>query len=198
MHPSDLNLFHANPRQGNVGAIAASLRANGQMKPIVVNIGTYTGRMNEVLAGNHTLKAIRDLAEQHPDDDRWQNVLVHMVDVDDDRATRFVTADNRTSELGTNDDRMLLELLSDMDDLEGTGYDAQDLQSIEDLLNDSLWDKSEESEQEDGDKDEQFFPKINMQVPPTVFDAWHELLNSYTGNDDVEKLTAHLRKTGHL
>lgn len=127
-HPADLNLFHRNPRVGNVDVIKASLRAHSQYKPILVNKGTHTGRPSEVLAGNHTLKAIRDLAEEHPDDERWQSVLTWEIDVDDDRANRIVVADNRTSELGGTDEEALLELLEEIDDdLLGTGYDDDDL-----------------------------------------------------------------------
>lgn len=133
-HPSDLALHHRNPRVGDVPAIAASLRANGQYKPIVVNRGSHTGRPLEVLAGNHTLLAIRDLAEEYPSDERWQSVDCWVIDVDDDRATRIVAADNRTSELGTFDDRLLAELLADLDDLEGTGYDPYDLDNLADRL----------------------------------------------------------------
>lgn len=53
----DLNLFHKNPRQGDITAIAESLAVRGQYRPIVVNEGTLTGRPLEVLAGNHTLLA---------------------------------------------------------------------------------------------------------------------------------------------
>lgn len=56
---TDLNLYHKNPRMGDVDAIAGSLQAHGQFRPIVVNEGTHTGRPMETLAGNHTLKAIR-------------------------------------------------------------------------------------------------------------------------------------------
>lgn len=134
VHPSDLNLFHLNPRTGDTGMIAGSLRANGQYRPLVVNKGTHTGRPMEVLAGNHTLKAIRDLAEKYPDDDRWQSVLVVVHDVDDDRCNRIVAADNRTATVGSFDDRILAELLGGLDDLDGTGYDMDDLADIEALL----------------------------------------------------------------
>lgn len=133
-HPADLALFHKNPRVGDVDAIAGSLRANGQYKPVVVNRGTHTGRPMEVLAGNHTVKAFRQLAEEYPSDDRWQSVDCWVVDVDDDRAGRIVAADNRTSELGGFDDRLLAELLSEFDDLEGTGYDPQDLDDLANML----------------------------------------------------------------
>lgn len=138
VHPSELNLYYRNPRVGNVDVIKGSLRAHSQYKPILVNKGTHTGRPNEVLAGNHTTKAIRDLAEEHPDDERWQSVDVWEIDVDDDRAARIVIADNRTAELGTTDDETLMELLSEMDDdLTGTGYEVDDLQELMDKLNES-------------------------------------------------------------
>lgn len=133
-HPSELSLFHLNPRSGDTALIAGSLRANGQYRPVVVNKGTHTGRPMEVLAGNHTLMAIRDLAEKYPDDDRWQSVLAVVHDVDDDRAARIVAADNRTATVGGFDDRILAELLGGLDDLDGTGYDMDDLADIEALL----------------------------------------------------------------
>ena len=132
--PSELNTFHLNPRRGDVTAIAGSLRTNDQYKPITVNVGTFTGRPNEVLAGNHTLMAFRDLGEKHPDDPRWEEILVHWVDVDDDKAKRIVAADNRTSELGTNDAQALADLLNGLGDLEGTGYASTDLNDLMEQL----------------------------------------------------------------
>lgn len=125
--PASLATYHKNPRRGDITAIAGSLKVNDQYKPITVNVGTFTGRTNEVLAGNHTLMAFRTLAEAHPEEARWNEILVHWVDVDDDRAARIVAADNRTSELGTNDNEALLELLQSVPDLEGTGYASNDL-----------------------------------------------------------------------
>ena len=154
MHPADLALYHRNPRRGNVEVISGSLRANGQYKPIVVNAGTHTGRPNEVLAGNHTLTAIRDLAEKHPDDERWQNVLVHVIDVDEDRAARIVLADNRTSELGTMDDTALAEMIDSLDgDLDGTGYDDDDLAEILEAAGDTLLDGAGEGDGDDAGDD---------------------------------------------
>ena len=57
-----LSHYYRNARRGNIKAIAESLRANGQYKPIVVNKGTKTGRPDEVLVGNHTLDAAIRLA----------------------------------------------------------------------------------------------------------------------------------------
>ncbi|URM86101.1 ParB-like nuclease domain protein [Gordonia phage BiggityBass] len=133
--PSDLNLYHRNARKGDVDAIAGSLRVNGQMAPIVVNIGTHTGRPNEVLSGNHTLKAFRTLGETYPSDERWSKVLVHWVDVDDDRAARFVLAANQTHERGDYDHGALLDLINSIDDLDGTGFTDEDLDELDRLAN---------------------------------------------------------------
>ena len=134
---TELNLHHKNPRQGDVDAIMGSMVANGVYNPLTVNRGTHTGRPNEVLAGNHRLKAMRRLAEQHPDDPRWQTVDVWMVDVDEDRATRILLSDNRTSDLGTYDEKELLGLLDTVDhDLDGTGYDYGDVDDLRALVED--------------------------------------------------------------
>lgn len=119
LNVSELNEFHRNPRQGNIPAIIDSLRRLGQYRPIVVNKGTKTGRPMEVLAGNHTLAAARQLG--------WETIAAVVVDVDEDTAIRIVLADNRTSDLATNDDEILASLLSELPDLDATGYTSEDL-----------------------------------------------------------------------
>lgn len=121
-----LTPFHKNPRKGDVGVIAESLKVNGQYRPLVVNTGTRTGRPDEVLAGNHTLEGAK-LAG-------LEQVWIVRVDVDDEAASRIVAADNRTADLGGYDDRLLAELLGDLEDLGGTGYDESDLDDLLDKL----------------------------------------------------------------
>ncbi|OFP16018.1 hypothetical protein HMPREF2998_00605 [Corynebacterium sp. HMSC065A05] len=112
-------------------AIKGSLLVNGNFRPIVVNRGERTGRPWEVLAGNHTLMATRALAEEHPDDPRWHTIDCWVVDVDEERATKIVLADNRTGDLGGYDDEVLAGLLETVDhDLDGTGYDYDDLAEL--------------------------------------------------------------------
>lgn len=111
---ADLTTFPGNPRRGDVQSIAESLIRNKQYRPIVVNIGTLTGRPLEVLAGNHTLMAARELG--------WTKLLATTVDVDDDQCRRIVAVDNRMGELGSEDTEDLLALLQSLDDLTGTGY----------------------------------------------------------------------------
>ena len=170
-HPSELALFHKNPRIGNVDVIAASLRANTQYKPIVVNVGTHTGRPNEVLAGNHTLKAFRDLAEKYPDEEQWQSVATWTIDVDDDRAARIVLADNRTAEVGSMDDDQLLDLLDGLEGLDGTGYDEDYLEMLEQIAGGPP--DLDDLEREAGDPTEEDESTIvRLLIDPDVARVW--------------------------
>lgn len=120
---SGLKHYSKNARKGNLGVIMESLELHGQYRPIVVRSGT-----NEVLAGNHTLMAARELG--------WDKIAVTFVDVDDDKAARIVLVDNRANDLGDYDQDALLELINSVDSLEGTGFTDMDLKDmIEDLDN---------------------------------------------------------------
>ena len=72
-----------NPRNGDIDAIAISLRNNGQYRPIVVN-----KRNNQILAGNHTYHAAMQLG--------WDSIAITYVDVDDDTAIKIMLVDNPT------------------------------------------------------------------------------------------------------
>ncbi|QZE10872.1 ParB-like nuclease domain protein [Gordonia phage ChisanaKitsune] len=119
----ELQLYHANPRIGNIDAIAASLKENGQYKPIVVNIGTHTELKNEILAGNHTYLGMKANGEK--------NIYASFVDVDDTRAKKIVLADNKTADLGEYDEKIIADLFKSLPDIAGTGYSTEE---YEDLL----------------------------------------------------------------
>ena len=108
-----------NPRRGNVEAIARSLAKFGQRRPIVVRKST-----NEVIAGNHTLQAAQQLG--------WKQIAVVWVQDDDQTATAFALADNRTQDLGFYDEDLLEELINSIQEQDlflATGYseDAPEL-----------------------------------------------------------------------
>jgi ParB-like nuclease family protein len=104
-----------------VEAIKASLRAHGQYRPIVVNRPTM-----QVLAGNHTLEAAKQLG--------WKEIAATFVDVDDEQARRIVLVDNRTNDLADYDPQALVDLLEELPDLEGSGYDQADLDALLDQV----------------------------------------------------------------
>lgn len=132
--PAELRLLEDNPHRNDLAEIKKSLRVNGQYRTIVVNRGTKTGRPLEVLAGNHTLMGIRELAVDRPKDKRWKSVDCTMVDLDDAAAARLTLADNKTGTTGEDDDRAVLRLLEKLDgDVAGSGYvddDVDDLRAI--------------------------------------------------------------------
>lgn len=110
---SELRGFHKNPRRGDIALIAESIERNGQYRPLVVNRGTKTGRLNEILAGNHTYAALQHLGRL--------TAAVTFVDVDDQQAARIVIVDNRASDKAKTDEDVLKDLAADLDDLAGTG-----------------------------------------------------------------------------
>lgn len=184
---AELNHYHRNARRGNVAAIAESLRVNGQYKPIVVNKGTKTDRPNEVLVGNHTLDAAASLS--------WESIDAVMVDVDDDQARRIVLADNRTSDLGAYDDELLLELLMEADDLEGTAFTVDDVDALEHLTYshddgprdlDALHDDVGDPTDQDG------WVKVELLLPPELAERFTERL----GKDQAAALAAMLDAEG--
>jgi site-specific DNA-methyltransferase (adenine-specific) len=116
---ADLVPYRSNPRVGNLDTIVESLQVNGQYRPIVVN-----RRTNEVLAGNHTLKAALVLG--------WDRIAATFVDVDDEQAARIVLVDNRANDLAGYDDSALVALLEELGPghLEGTGFSDGDLAAL--------------------------------------------------------------------
>lgn len=109
-----------NPRQGDVGAIVTSIEENGVYRPLVVQEST-----NHVLAGNHSLKAMRALGHK--------KVSIVALDVDDATALRIMLVDNRSAELATYDDPALAAILEELareGALLGTGYDGDDVDQL--------------------------------------------------------------------
>lgn len=125
---AELVPYRGNPRRGNVEAIRDSLEQHGQYRPVVVRRAT-----NEVLAGNHTLQAARELG--------WEEIAATFVDVDDEQAARIVLVDNKTSDVGRYDDTELLAILKELEaseaGLSGTGYADDDLDDLLALLSEA-------------------------------------------------------------
>ena len=177
-HPDELRPYHRNPRLGDVEAIARSQEVNGQYRPIVVNLGRHTGRPLEVLAGNHTLAAAKHLG--------WAKIAATTVDVDDMEAARIVAADNRTADLGGYDDAVLIGLLQELPDLDGTGYTEDDLDDLlllgEQADLDALADELGDEEPSDG------LTPVGLRLQPSTADHWATHRKAY--DTDSEALDA--------
>ena len=113
----DCQTHPKNVRKGNLKAISESLESHGQYRPIVVQAST-----GYVIAGNHTFMAAESLG--------WDEILVTSIDVDDETAVRIMLVDNRTTELASNDEGALLELLQSLQVMDGSGYDGDDLEDL--------------------------------------------------------------------
>ena len=108
------------PRRGDIPAISASIEVNGWYGAVVAQSST-----RHVLAGNNRMEAARRLG--------MTDLPVHWLDVDDATARRIMLADNRTNDLATYDDAVLVQLLEAAaadDGLFGTGYDGDDLDDL--------------------------------------------------------------------
>ena len=115
-----IELHPRNPRIGNVEAVAASLQRFGQLKPLVVQKSTMF-----CVAGNHVLRAARSLG--------WPEIAANVEAMDDAAAVAFLLTDNRTSDLGSDDDGLLAAILAEQaaaDNLAATGYDADDVAAL--------------------------------------------------------------------
>lgn len=153
-----LKPYRKNPRKGNVELIAKSLDEYGQYKPITVRRET-----GEILAGNHTYMAAKSLG--------WAEISVAYIDVDDETAARIVLIDNRSNDLATYDNQILLELLESLPDLGATGYDDLALESLNKTfgavpdLDDLLKEIGEPTE-------EDTMTRVSFMVPPEVAARW--------------------------
>ena len=117
---ADLTRFPGNARRGNVAEIRKSIRRHGQYRAIVVRDCT-DGLV--ILAGNHTRDALE--AEGH------DSARCEVITCTDDEARRVNLADNKLSDLATDDPDELAELLSYLDgDYEGTGWTEEDVDAL--------------------------------------------------------------------
>lgn len=115
---ADLHEDPANARKGHaVDRIAASLKAYGQRKPIVVN----RKQGGKVEAGNGTLAAAKSLG--------WTHIAAVFVDDDPATAAAFGIADNRVGELSEWDAEALDLIIPDLGDL-FTGFTAIELETL--------------------------------------------------------------------
>lgn len=168
---SGLVPYGPNPRRGNIDVIVESLTHHGQYRPIVVRARTF-----EVLAGNHTLAAAKELG--------WTEIAATFVDVSDDEAARIVLVDNRSADLGTYDDQVLTDLLASLPDLGGTGFDPDDLATLL-ALQDPPMRAPTDLDATLAEADASLWPWVHCQLDPDTYERFRDL----PGESDAEKLT---------
>ena len=126
---SQLKFYPGNARRGDIDLIAESLERLGQYKPVVVNTdGKCPELADTILAGNHTVMAAQRLGGDEVD--------VHLVDLDADTAKRVVIVDNKANDEATYEVEELVNLLTELPDLEATGFDRDELDAMLEALDD--------------------------------------------------------------
>ncbi len=172
-----LKLLPGNPRKGDIQAVARSLEAFGQRKPIVaITDGT-------VIAGNHTLQAAQSLG--------WDKIAVVFVEDDEAKAKAYALADNRTAELGGYDSQALADLISDVQLLDkelfaATGWDNDDLLEILSELELEY----QKLGQNDPDKIPETAPSKTVSGDIWLLDTHRVMCGDSTSPTDTQKLMA--------
>lgn len=157
-----LESYPTNPRRGDVEAIAQSLKAHGQYRPIVVQYGT-----NFILAGNHTYKAAKKLG--------WKKIKITYVEVDEESARKIVLADNRLTDLATYNEPLLKSLLTTLPELDGTGFTQAEVEILDRLMT------GKDKDPVGGSKSLPSDPEVKISawkftVEGSVYKAWREQL----------------------
>lgn len=141
-----LKLWDDNYNEGDVGAIARSIRQFGMRGAIRV------WRDNVVMAGNHTLMALWSMKASGSEppagviakDGKWYlpaNRIIDLSDMDYVEAQAFAIADNETARLSTRDEKQLAQLLVNIQQnkpeiLDATSIGADELDELLALLSD--------------------------------------------------------------
>ncbi|AMM44531.1 DNA binding protein [Arthrobacter phage BarretLemon] len=113
-----LKLYPGNARKGDVDKIAKSIEINGMYQAVIVQRST-----GFIIVGNHRFKAAKQVG--------LQKVPVSYVDVDDDRARKIALVDNKSSDDAEYDNEALVLLFEEMgDDIEGSGWDGDEIAQI--------------------------------------------------------------------
>ncbi len=132
-----LTPYPGNAKRGDVEAIRASLRKNGQYRSLVVREIPHGPLI--VLAGNHTKMALNA--------EGAFEARCEIIECDDATARRINLADNRTGDLGTYDEGALAEILAGLHrEFDGSGYSEHDLDSLLAAISGPAWAEGQTAE----------------------------------------------------
>lgn len=118
-----------NANESDIDALTESIEVSGFYAPILVQAST-----GYILAGNHRWEVMKAAGEK--------TIPTIFLDVDDTEAKRIMVADNKITRLGQDDPARLAQLLDAISEsdsgLMGTGFDAAELQTLLDSLDERL------------------------------------------------------------
>jgi hypothetical protein len=202
----------SNPKDHDIGVIYQSIKRFGFNNPIMLNEAT-----GKLLAGHgrlQTLKMMKDNGEPAPDrinvekdleDDRiefWYVPVLKGVSIDNvAEAQAYLLADNRITELGGWQPMDLMESLSEImeqtGNLEGTGYDLEDVETILGDMETTTFEVSEQAVSDVKDETEVTVAvgRYKFKVPADDFYDWEEMVQSSTNSKDVVDISLWIKES---
>ena len=201
-----------NPKDHDLGVLYQSMKRFGFTNPIIMNEST-----GKLLAGHgrlQTLKMLRDNGEKAPDRievevdtgdkniEYWYVPVLYGVSIDNvSEAQAYLIADNRLTELGgwKPMDLMdsLTEILEETGNLDGTGYDLDDVETILADIERDTFEVEDTMTQLDTEETEVSIAvgRYKFKVDAEDFYEWEEMAQSTTNSKDVVDIAEFIKKS---
>lgn len=207
----DIIQADTNPKDHDLGVLYQSMKRFGFTNPIIVNEST-----GKLLAGHgrlQTLQMMRDNGEKAPDRievevdtgdetiEYWYVPVLYGVSMDNlAEAQAYLIADNRLTELGGWKPMDLMENLSEIieetGNLDGTGYDLDDVETILGDIERDTFDVSDTiSEIDDETEVSISVGRYKFKVDAEDFYQWEEMAQSTTNSKDIVDIAEFIRKS---
>lgn len=192
-----------NPKDHDIGQIYQSIKRFGFTQPIMMNENT-----GKLLAGHgrlQTLQQMKQGGEKVParikeKDGEWLVPVLKGISFEDDmEAQAYLIADNRLTELGGWNTGELVDelekLISAGLELDGTGYDFDDLETMVGDMN-STFEVEDIPDVDDEETDVKIqIGRYRFKVNPEVFYEWEERVADELGSRDSDDFVDWLRET---
>ena len=186
-----------NPKDHDIGQIYQSIKRFGFTQPIMINENT-----GKLLAGHgrlQTLQQMKQAGEKTPNrikekDDEWLVPVLKGISFEDDmEAQAYLIADNRLTELGGWNTGELVETLQDLIegglDLDGVGYDFDDLESMVNQIDDTgIFDVDVLPDADDEETSVKIVVgRYRFSIEPENFYTWEEKISEMLGSRDSDE-----------
>ena len=184
-----------NHKDHDIGVLITSIKRFGFTSPIIINEDS-----KKLVAGHGRLEALITMYKNGyslpkgilKEDDMWLVPVVTGLNFEnEEEALSYLIADNKLTEVGGWNEQALLDMLKDIEDLEGVGFDHNDAQEILEGI-EADWD-ADETDRGLGD------PRIKYRM---IFDDttqqgnWFKFLEWLKENSDINSVSGRL--TEHI
>ena len=186
-----------NPKDHDIGQIYQSIKRFGFTQPIMMNENT-----GKLLAGHgrlQTLQQMKQGGEKVParikeKDGQWLVPVLKGIAFEDDmEAQAYLIADNRLTELGGWNTGELVDTLQELVEsglnLDGVGYDFDDLETMVTQIDDSgIFDVEVVPDADDDETSVNVtIGRYRFKVEPEDFYAWEERIAEMLGSRDSDE-----------